>query len=180
MELCLSLMSTPDSSSFLALFSTQLNNTCFLHTCSPFQFSTILFSIHFLMFFSSCISSTLAYCRLITVIWSIATSYNFCKAIPIWRTIINTCITHIYKCNIIIHLYKNKLWIIHKAHKQLLWQWNSNINKITRKLSNLSSSCVLPQVPLVAAHLVQQVEHISSLNERKTSSWIALKLTKHL
>ena len=106
MELCLSLMNTPDSSSFLALFSTQLNNTCFLHKCSPFQFSTILFSIPFLMFFSSCISSTLAYCRLITVIWSIATSYNFCKAIPIWRTIINTCITHIYKCNIIIHLYK--------------------------------------------------------------------------
>ena len=74
-----------------------------------------------------------------------------------------------YTNAIIIHLYKNKLWIIHNAHKhkQLLWQWNSNINKITRKLSNLSSSCVLPEVPLVTVDLVQQVEHISSLKEDK-------------
>ena len=51
----------------------------------------------------------------------------------------------------------------------LLWQWNGNIDIISRELPNLSSSCVFPKVPLVT-HLVQQVEYISSLNGRKTSS----------
>ena len=53
----------------------------------------------------------------------------------------------------------------------LLWQWNSNIDIISRELPNLSSSCVLPEVPLVV-HLVQQVEHISSLNGRQAHEYL--------